>query len=63
MKNLSITKIYKYIEQNLYTNKFEHIYLYDDITNKSVLEVRLLVDKYNKNVKEHIENCCERKHK
>jgi ATP-dependent protease ClpP protease subunit len=36
------------IEQYIYSNRFSHIYLYDDINNNSVLEVREAIDYANK---------------
>lgn len=38
----------KNIDKYIYTNKFNHVYLYDAITNESVLNVKLAIDEYNK---------------
>lgn len=38
----------KNIDRYIYTNKFNHVYLYDAITNESVLNVKLVIDEYNK---------------
>lgn len=36
------------IDKFIYTNKFNHIYLYGDIDNDSVLNVKLEIDQFNK---------------
>lgn len=40
--------IYKNIEKNIFSNKYNHVYLYGQIDNESVLNVRLIIDDFNK---------------
>jgi len=48
IKNISVDK--------LYSNRFSHVYLYDEISNESVLRVQLEIDKLSRLGKEDIDN-------
>lgn len=44
-KNVNILKN---IEGYIYTNQFNHVYLYSDISNTSILNVKLQIDEFNR---------------
>jgi ATP-dependent Clp protease protease subunit len=50
-KNIKNIELLKNIKNTIYTNKFNHIYLYGIINNSSILKIKEQVDYYNKTQK------------
>jgi ATP-dependent protease ClpP protease subunit len=46
------SKVLGGIEKYIYTGEFNHVYLYDEISNKSVLQVKLEIDEFNLKAKD-----------